>query len=124
MGEDHVWLQGDQFFCQWLIPVWAGCKTIVDTDVTALRPSAPFQPLPESAEARLRLRVVLGQADEHTNPPDLIGLRARYQWPCHRRAAKKCNELAPPHISPGYERQGIVLVKTSRLEEATDVRFG
>ena len=79
MCEDHVGLQGDQLFRERLKLICpAGRKARVDADIAALRPSEPFEPLPECREARLHFRIVLGEAHQHADAPHALGLlRAR-----------------------------------------------
>src|SRR5260370_27430447 len=97
MCEDHIGLQRDQFFRDYLRlrPGWR--KVSVDADIAAFRPSTLFQPLPECREASLRFRIVLGEPHQHADAPHPDGLlRARAKRPgC--RAAEKRDELAPFH---------------------------
>src|SRR5947208_1968523 len=76
-------------------------KAIVDADIAALRPSKPFEPMPERREARLVFRIVLGERHEHADPPHAVALlRPRRQRPRRRHAAEKGDELAPLHEWP------------------------
>src|SRR5439155_24781668 len=99
MCNDHVGLQGDQLFREYLRPFRAGLrKAIVDADIAALRPSKPFEPLPERREARLAFRIVLGEGQQHADAPHPIGLlRPRRPRPRRRRAAEEGDELASLH---------------------------
>ncbi len=98
MCEDHIGLQRNQLFRERLILIRpAGRKAIVDADIAALRPSEPFEPLPECREACLHFRIVLGIGHQHADAPHPLGLlRARRERP-RRRAAEQRDELAPLH---------------------------
>ena len=100
MREDHIGLQGHQFFCKRLkLFCPASREATVDADITALRPSAPFEPLPECREARLRFWIVFGIAHQHGDAPHAIGLlRARTERPHGRRTTEKLDEFAPLHL--------------------------
>jgi hypothetical protein len=58
-----------------------------------LRPSnhpETFESLPESRQSRFCVRIVLGEAHQHTDALHLLGLlRARRERPCDRRAAEQ-----------------------------------
>src|SRR5262249_15392623 len=52
----------------------------------------------ECREAGFCLRIVLGEAQQHANPPHSVALlRARRERPRDCRAADERDELAPPH---------------------------
>src|SRR5215469_10088373 len=100
MREDHVGLQRDQFFREYLRLCTGRSKASVDADIAAFRPSTLFQPLPECREASLGFRMVLGERYEHADAPHpIMLLRAHPERPrgC-RRAAEQCDELAPLHV--------------------------
>src|SRR5438094_8121441 len=98
MCNDHVGLQGDQLFREYLRPFRAGLrKAIVDADIASLRPSKPFEPLPERREARLAFRIVLCERQQHADPSHRL-LRPRRDWPCRRRAAEEGDELASSDV--------------------------
>src|SRR5262249_49038679 len=70
--------------------------TLVELNVPALGPSQPCQFLPESPNVRLIFRVAFRVGHQDANPPHLTGLlRPRSERPRRRRAAKKCDDLAP-----------------------------
>jgi hypothetical protein len=85
MCEDHVGLQGDQLFRAHLKLIdIADRKASVDADIAALRPSELFEPLTECCEARLHIRMLLGQTSQHADAPHPLGLlRARHERPCN-----------------------------------------
>jgi hypothetical protein len=90
MCEDHVGLQRDQFFREYLRLRANQRKASVDADIAAFRPSTLFQPLPECREASLCFRIVLGEAHQHTDPPHSLGLlSARRDRPRGNRAAER-----------------------------------
>ena len=62
MCEDHVGLQRNQFFREYLCMRTGRRKAVVNTDITVFRPSTLLEPLPECREAGLCLRIVLGEA--------------------------------------------------------------
>src|SRR5262245_51787774 len=70
----------------------------VDPHVAAVGPAQLLQPLHECRETGLTIHIVRGLANEHSDPPHLLGLlRARREWPRGCRAAEQCDELALPH---------------------------
>ncbi len=98
--EDHVGLQGDQFFREHLRLICAGGgrKAVIDVDIAALRPSTLFKPLSKSRQARRRFRIVLGQAHQHSDPANPVGLLCvGRERPGGNRAAEKGDELAAFH---------------------------
>src|SRR5258707_257712 len=97
MCEDHIGLQRDQFFRDYLRlrPGWR--KASVDADIAAFRPSTLFQPLPECREASLRFRIVLGEPHRHADPPHALGLLCAYRERPRGRAAEQSDEVAAPH---------------------------
>src|SRR6266436_58770 len=98
MCEDHIGLQRDQFFRDYLRlrPGWR--KASVDADIAAFRPSTLFQPLSECREASLRFRIVLGEPHQHADPPHPLALlRARRERPRGSRAAEHRDEPASVH---------------------------
>ena len=110
MCEDHVGLQGDQLLREHLNLIGAaGRKAIVDADIAALRPSEPFEPLPESREPRLRFRIVLGEGPSARRCAASARPAARAPRAAtpRRRAAEQRDELAPSPslvISPRRRR--------------------
>ena len=77
MGEDHIGFQGDQLFCERLITIWAiARKAIVDPEIMALSPPAPFKPFPKSCQPFFRLRIILGQPHKDADTPHSFALRA------------------------------------------------
>jgi hypothetical protein len=60
------------------------------------------QPLLEGRSTGLRFGIVRSEIYEEADPPHPLGLlRSSRQRPCNRRAAKQCDELAPPHVEHG-----------------------
>ena len=51
MCEDHVGLQRNQFFREYLCMRTGRRKAVVNTDITVFRPSTLLEPLPECREA-------------------------------------------------------------------------
>src|SRR5712691_3900479 len=98
--DDHVGLQGEELFRQRLKPARLSvAEAIVDEDVAALPPSTPFEPLPESGEPRLQVRIVLLAAQQHANAPHWVALlRVRRERP-RPRATEKRYELPPLDLS-------------------------
>ena len=72
--EDRVWLEGDQLFCDHLRLSAGRCKAIVEAHIATFGPSTLFKPLPESFEAGLCFRIVLGEAYQHADVPHPVGL--------------------------------------------------
>src|SRR5262249_33154619 len=73
-------------------------EAIVNADVAGFRPSTLIEPLPECREAGFCLRIVLGEAHQHADPPHSVALlRARRERPRRRRAAEQRDELPSPH---------------------------
>jgi len=52
----------------------------------------------ECREADLKFRIIRSYGQERADAPDFALLRARREWPRHRRATKRYDELASPHI--------------------------
>src|SRR6516165_12039596 len=74
----------------------ARSPVIVRPDVACFRPTQVLQRLAESRNARLCLRIALGKAHQHADPPHPVGLlRARREWPSQRRAAERYQQLPP-----------------------------
>ena len=81
-----------------LIGAGGRCKTVVDAEIAAFRPSAPFQSVPKTRKPSLILWIVLREASQHADASSLIGLlRFRRERPRRRCAANKRDELATPH---------------------------
>src|SRR6516162_3298798 len=77
----------------------ARSPVIVHLDVACFRPTQVLQRLAESRNARLCLRIALGKAHQHADPPHPVGLlRARRERPSGCRAAKQRDELAAHHL--------------------------
>src|SRR5262245_19536554 len=76
----------------------ARSPVIVHLDVASFRPTQALQRLAERCNARLCLRIALGKAHQHADPPHPAGLLpARRERPDGYTAAKKCDEFPPPH---------------------------
>ena len=95
----------------WLDLSAGGRKAVVDVEIAALRPTQPFEPLLELREARLRFRIVLGQADEYPDPPHAVELlRARGKWPNGGCACEKNYKIPSSHRAnpqPGSYEHGV-----------------
>jgi len=63
-------------------------------------PAKLLKALSKRREASLGFRVVLGVANQHSNPLRLGRLRRRADGPRGRSGAEKRDELAPPHLPP------------------------
>src|SRR5262249_5370177 len=112
--EHHIGLEGEQLFREYFCPSAGRREAIIDADIAALRPSEPFEPLPESRKTRFGVRIVLGQGHQHTDPLHALGpLRARRERP-RRRAAEQRDELAPSHWNPSQAEEHI-LAHESRI---------
>src|SRR5262249_17764738 len=99
VGEEHVRSQGYQFRYIGLYAVRiASGKTIVDVDVATLHPTKVPKPFAKCRDAGLSFQIILGNSQQHTNPPRTLALlRARRQGPRRRRAADERDELAASH---------------------------
>src|SRR5258708_35957281 len=76
----------------------ARSAVIVHLDVASFRPTQALQRLAERCNARLCLRIALGKAHQHADPPHPAGLlRVCRERPRGNRAAEEQYELAPPH---------------------------
>jgi hypothetical protein len=111
MCEDHVGSQRDQFLRALLDLSAGGRKAVVDVEIAALRPTQLFEPLLQLREPCLRFRIVLGQADEHPDPPNAVALlRARGKWPSGGCACEKSHKTPSSHrANPqprSYQRGG------------------
>src|SRR6185312_6491533 len=99
--EDCVGSQIDQLFCECLhlIRIIAGPAKL-DPEIVALRPPQLRERGAEYRDPRLHRRIAFRKADQHANAPHRVKLlRPRRQWPCRRRAAEQCDELAAPDHS-------------------------
>ena len=75
-------------------------KTVIDADIAALCPAEVLEPLAKCREAGVGLRVVLGIADEHADPPQLARLlRSHHERPHGHRAAEQADELPSLQLS-------------------------
>src|SRR6516164_11667044 len=75
-------------------------KAVVDAEIAAFRPSAPFQSVPKPRKPRLIFWIVLREGSQHADASWLIGLlRARRDRPRSRSAAEQSDELAPANHS-------------------------
>src|SRR5262249_53741064 len=91
VGEEHVRSQRYQFRYIGLYAVRiASGKTIVDLDVATLHPTKVPKPFAKCRDAGLSFQIILGNSQQHTNPPHpLTLLRARRERPCSRCAAEQ-----------------------------------
>src|SRR5262245_13748281 len=98
VDDDDVRCRAHQLFCQRMRAVnVARGPVIVRLDVASFRPTQTLQRLAERRNARLCLRVALGKAHQHADPPHPAGLlRARQERPS-RRTAEQRDELSAPH---------------------------
>src|SRR5499427_6744212 len=99
VDDDDVRCRAHQLFCQRMraINVARG-PVIVRLDVASFRPTQTLQRLAERRNARLCLRIALGKAHQHADPPHPLALlRACRERPRSRRAAEQRDERAPLH---------------------------
>src|SRR5262249_42649347 len=74
--------------------------TIHDLDVAPFNPAELLKPLQERSYPALSFPIICCERRQHTDmPQSAVLLRSRRERPCRRRAAEKCDELAPPHHS-------------------------
>src|SRR5260370_13383811 len=72
-----------------------------------LQPPEPRKALPESCEARLHLRIVLGPAHQHSDVVHVLGLLCtRRERPSCCRTSEKRDELSPSHDEEFPSRVG------------------
>src|SRR5262245_49521094 len=104
MGEDDIRRERNQFGRVSANVVGIDSSPAnVDPQVAADGPAEFLQLLLERSEPCLIFRSVRGCGQEHADAPHPAALlRARRERPCCRRAAKQCDERAPPH---GHPRQ-------------------
>src|SRR5215813_4658060 len=100
MGYDHVRRERRQLCC---VPAnfigFGRGPARVDLHVAADAPAGLLETLQESAEAGLKFPIVRTRGQENANEAHLLALlRARRERPRSRRAAEKCDELAPPLV--------------------------
>ena len=68
-------MQGNQLFREHLKLICpGGCVTIVDADITPLRPSEPFELLSKFRDAHYRFQIVFGEAHQHADAPYALTL--------------------------------------------------
>src|SRR5262245_39029819 len=73
---------------------------IVDAKIAAERPAQLLQTLLERLDAGLRIRIVLGERHQHTDPPrPLRLLRPRRERPRSSCTAEQRDEVPPPDHS-------------------------
>src|SRR5215472_16076733 len=83
-------------------PAIAGGKTIIDVDVATLHPTKVPKPFAKCRDAGLSFQIILGNSQQHTNPPHPVTLLcARRERPRRRRAAEQRDELASSHAGHG-----------------------
>src|SRR5262249_46881384 len=70
----------------------------VDPHVTVIGPTQFLQPLQQSSESGLSLRIFRGQIHKNADPSHPFGLRAaQCNWPRNCRAADQGEDLPPLH---------------------------
>jgi hypothetical protein len=98
MGYEHIDVEVYQFGCQFREAVVSALgPPILENNVVALLVSELAKARSQRVDVAsvFRTRRYAQKAD----PVDVSPwLRARYEWPCGRHAAKKCDELAPLHV--------------------------
>src|SRR5215471_13166817 len=85
----------------------ANAPTKFDAEVTAFRPAQLFQPLLQSRNASLRLRISRRKPAQHCNPPHSVrrlGYRTVRRKQPSSHTANKRDELAPPHSRTSLAR--------------------
>src|SRR5262249_36369530 len=86
----------------------ARSPVIVHLDVASFRPTQALQRLAERCNARLCLRIALGKAHQHADPPHPVGLlRARRERP-RRRTTEQRDEVALVHSITSSARASTV----------------
>src|SRR6516162_6691416 len=102
--------------------------TQFDSEIAAFCPPQLRQPTPERCDQRPRGPIALRIAHQDAYQPRLARLlRMRSHRPRDRRAAEKCDELAPLHKlvpEPQQPITGNVSFCASQRNGAVDVRFG
>src|SRR5262249_22449086 len=94
LSENHLRLQGDQFFGESLHLNASRRIPMINVNITALRPPKPFQFFVE----HLYVRIIKGE--EHADTPDAVRLlRARHDRTRQRCAAEQRDERAASHHS-------------------------
>src|SRR5262249_21639400 len=97
-GQDDVGCERGQFGSAFTNEIWiTGTPTIIEAEITAVRPAQALQGLQECLTAGPTIRVVLALNHQHTNVPHTALLRARRNRPSCRSTTKNCDKLAPLH---------------------------
>ena len=102
VSDLHIRLQGDQLFRKntHAIDIGGGVADL-DLDVAALDLSEFAKGCPECRQPLDDLRIALGPAEHHADPPRLSALLSmRGQRPSRRHATEQRDELAPSHATP------------------------
>src|SRR6516162_4505256 len=79
----------------------------VDAEIAAFRPALLLQPLLQSCNPRLRLRVGCGESAQHCYPPypvRRLGRRTLRRQQASSHTADKHEELAAPHSRTSFAR--------------------
>ena len=75
MCEDHVGVQGDQLFREHLGALRADSReATVEMNISAFRPSVPFEAVPERCKARLRFSIILRKVQQRADPAHVLAL--------------------------------------------------
>ena len=118
LRKNEIGLQRDDFRRESLHQLQVGRRPAsFDPDIAALRPTELLESLAERRDKGLAFRVALGICHQHVDPPHPLGLlRARYNRPRNRRAAKNGDKLPPPqmidpHLPPPVRGRQRILPK-------------
>src|SRR6266404_1076412 len=96
---------------------------LLDPDVATVDPAELLQAFPERGDAGLSLRLVFGNAHKHADASHAVGLlRARGEWPRHRCATEKRNELASFHVRSQAQETALYRLKSTLT--GADIGFG
>ena len=71
---------------------------VVDAQIASIDPSQGLQAVVQPGDHQLRLLIAFADARQDRDPPHAL-LSARRQWPRHRRAAEKRDDVAAPFHS-------------------------
>src|SRR5262249_15332161 len=92
----------DEFFRESLHQIRVGGRRPANANpnVAAIRPPELVKSVPECRDITLCLRVALGKAHQHADPPHFIGLlRPRRERPCQRAAEERDKRAAGHSIT-------------------------
>jgi hypothetical protein len=99
-GQDDVRCEPNQFgrVCTNAVGI-TRTAAMVDAQVAAIDPAELFQPLEEGSYPSSHVLIVRCGSDQHPDAPHPLALLRARRTRHRRRAAKKADELPPPHSS-------------------------